>query len=151
MKLVRDPAVAAKYLGPLSDAVSKVASGAAFPEVRAFAQEAEVVLKAAGGGVIINGEANENGAGDGVEDKDGLDEDVFIVIVKSMPQGWIVKPKFELPGRPLLISHYDSEAHRRVVWVYRPTSPSPRIPANLPSIRLNHGRRTRPSRPSTCI
>ncbi|KAF8606113.1 hypothetical protein BDV93DRAFT_520970 [Ceratobasidium sp. AG-I] len=108
VKLVRDPAVAAKYLGPLSDAVSKVASGAAFPEVRAFAQEAEGVLKAAGG-VSAHGEGDEegekvNGKVNGEkkeeeENADGLDEDVFVVIVKSMPRGWIVKPKFELPGQ----------------------------------------------------
>lgn len=100
VKLVRDPAVAAKYLGPLSDAVSKVASGASFPEVRAFAQEAEVVLKAAGGGPTLNGDA-EQPKENGVEPKDGVEEDVLLTIVKSMPPAWVVKPKFELPGTQL--------------------------------------------------
>lgn len=33
VKLVRDPTVAATYLSPLVDGVSKIATGAAFPEV----------------------------------------------------------------------------------------------------------------------
>ncbi|KDR75244.1 hypothetical protein GALMADRAFT_98552 [Galerina marginata CBS 339.88] len=37
VKLVRDPTVAATYLSPLVDGVQKIATGAAFPEVRAFA------------------------------------------------------------------------------------------------------------------
>jgi hypothetical protein len=35
VKLVRDPVVAATYLGPLVVGVDKIAKGAAFPEVRA--------------------------------------------------------------------------------------------------------------------
>jgi elongation factor 3 len=34
VKLVRDPSVAAIYLSPLVDGVRKIATGAAFPEVR---------------------------------------------------------------------------------------------------------------------
>jgi elongation factor 3 len=34
VKLVRDPVVAATYLGPLVAGVDKIAKGAAFPEVR---------------------------------------------------------------------------------------------------------------------
>ena len=34
VKLVRDPVVAATYLGPLVTGVDKIAKGAAFPEVR---------------------------------------------------------------------------------------------------------------------
>ena len=34
VKLVRDPIVAATYLSPLLDGVRKIATGAAFPEVR---------------------------------------------------------------------------------------------------------------------
>ena len=33
VKLVRDPNVAARYLSPLVEGVSKIAKGAAFPEV----------------------------------------------------------------------------------------------------------------------
>ena len=33
VKLVRDPNVAARYLNPLVEGVSKIAKGAAFPEV----------------------------------------------------------------------------------------------------------------------
>ncbi|OSX66429.1 hypothetical protein POSPLADRAFT_1130787 [Postia placenta MAD-698-R-SB12] len=40
VKLVRDPNVAAQYLSPLVDGVEKIAKGAAFPEVRAFAETA---------------------------------------------------------------------------------------------------------------
>ncbi|GAB1524083.1 [NU+] prion formation protein 1 [Rhizoctonia solani] len=92
VKLVRDPAVAAQYLSPLSDAVHRVASGASFPEVRAFAKEAEGVLKAAGGDVKTNG-AKENKV------SDGLDDDVLVTIVAKMPEGYLRRPKFELPGQ----------------------------------------------------
>jgi hypothetical protein len=108
VKLVRDPAVAAQYLGPLSDAVHKVASGAAFPEVRAFAREAEGVLKAAGGDVGTGEEENgekvngEKVNGEKVKE-DGLDEDVFATIVSKMPPGWIVQPKFPLPGSSIAL------------------------------------------------
>lgn len=40
VKLVRDPVVAATYLSPLVDGVRKIATGAAFPEVRAFGEAA---------------------------------------------------------------------------------------------------------------
>ncbi|KAG8690049.1 hypothetical protein FRC11_014149 [Ceratobasidium sp. 423] len=92
VKLVRDPAVAAQYLGPLSDAVRRVASSASFPEVRAFAKEAEGVLKAAGGDVKIDGAKD-------IKASDGLDEDVLATIVAKMPEGYLRKPKFELPGQ----------------------------------------------------
>ncbi|KAJ1305703.1 hypothetical protein OPQ81_010438 [Rhizoctonia solani] len=92
VKLVRDPAVAAQYLGPLSDAVHRVASGASFPEVRAFAKEAEAVLKAAGGDVKVNG-AKET------KSSDGLDEDVLATIVAKMPKNYLRRPKFDLPGQ----------------------------------------------------
>jgi elongation factor 3 len=94
VKLVRDPAVAAQYLGPLSDAVHRVASSAAFPEVRAFAKEAEGVLKAAGGDVSTDGVKETKAA-------DGLEDDVLGTMVVKMPKSWIVKPKFELPGNVL--------------------------------------------------
>ncbi|EPS97712.1 hypothetical protein FOMPIDRAFT_66732 [Fomitopsis schrenkii] len=46
VKLVRDPTVAAIYLSPLTDGVEKIAKGAAFPEVRAFAETAlDTLLK----------------------------------------------------------------------------------------------------------
>lgn len=38
VKLVRDPTIAAIYLSPLVEGVEKIAKGAAFPEVRAFAE-----------------------------------------------------------------------------------------------------------------
>ncbi|EUC54712.1 mRNA export factor elf1 [Rhizoctonia solani AG-3 Rhs1AP] len=92
VKLVRDPAVAAQYLGPLSDAVHKVASSASFPEVRAFAKEAEGVLKAAGGDVQVDGVKE-------TKTSDGLDEDVLVTIVAKMPENYLRKPKFELPSQ----------------------------------------------------
>ncbi|KAL0956356.1 hypothetical protein HGRIS_002506 [Hohenbuehelia grisea] len=48
VKLVRDPRVAATYLSPLVDGVQKIAKGAAFPEVRAFAETALSTLVKAG-------------------------------------------------------------------------------------------------------
>ncbi|KAH9931115.1 P-loop containing nucleoside triphosphate hydrolase protein [Epithele typhae] len=48
VKLVRDPNVAATYLSPLVDGVEKIAKGAAFPEVRAFAETALTTLLKSG-------------------------------------------------------------------------------------------------------
>ncbi|WRT66072.1 uncharacterized protein IL334_003024 [Kwoniella shivajii] len=48
VKLVRDPNVAARYLGPLFGGVQQLATGAAFPEIRAFAQTALDILIGAG-------------------------------------------------------------------------------------------------------
>jgi elongation factor 3 len=48
VKLVRAPAVAARYLSPLVDGVQRIATGAAFPEVRAFADAALQTLIKAG-------------------------------------------------------------------------------------------------------
>ncbi|KAI0630386.1 P-loop containing nucleoside triphosphate hydrolase protein [Trametes polyzona] len=48
VKLVRDPTVAATYLSPLVEGVEKIATGAAFPEVRAFAETALGTLKKSG-------------------------------------------------------------------------------------------------------
>lgn len=48
VKLVRDPAVAARYLSQLVEGVEKIAKGAAFPEVRAFGDAALDTLKKAG-------------------------------------------------------------------------------------------------------
>ncbi|KAF9469882.1 P-loop containing nucleoside triphosphate hydrolase protein [Collybia nuda] len=46
VKLVRNPHVAAIYLSPLVDGVQKIATGAAFPEVRAFGESAlQTLLK----------------------------------------------------------------------------------------------------------
>ncbi|KAG8939841.1 hypothetical protein FRC03_005950, partial [Tulasnella sp. 419] len=47
-KLVRNKAVAARYLSPLVDGVAKIMTGASFPEVRAFAASAHTTLLAAG-------------------------------------------------------------------------------------------------------
>ena len=48
VKLVRDPLVAARYLSPLVAGVQQLAEGAAFPEIRAFAQTALDILNQAG-------------------------------------------------------------------------------------------------------
>lgn len=48
VKLVRDPLVAARYLSPLVGGVQQLAEGAAFPEIRAFAQTALDILLNAG-------------------------------------------------------------------------------------------------------
>lgn len=52
-KLVRDPAIAAKYLAPLLDGVTKIMESASFPEVRAFATSAHKTLIAAGAAMKI--------------------------------------------------------------------------------------------------
>jgi elongation factor 3 len=48
VKLVRDPTVAARYLSSLVAGVQQIAEGAAFPEIRAFAQTALDILHNAG-------------------------------------------------------------------------------------------------------
>ncbi|BEI91921.1 uncharacterized protein CcaverHIS019_0407410 [Cutaneotrichosporon cavernicola] len=48
VKLVRDPKIAAIYLGSLVTGVELIAKGAAFPEIRAFAQTALDILHDAG-------------------------------------------------------------------------------------------------------
>lgn len=48
VKLVRDPNVAATYLSPLVEGVQKIATGAAFPEVRAFGESALKTLLKSG-------------------------------------------------------------------------------------------------------
>jgi elongation factor 3 len=48
VKLVRDPNVAARYLSTLVSGVQQIAEGAAFPEIRAFAQTALDILVNAG-------------------------------------------------------------------------------------------------------
>jgi elongation factor 3 len=48
VKLVREQEVAARYLSPLVGGVEAIAKGAAFPEIRAFAQAALDILKNAG-------------------------------------------------------------------------------------------------------
>ena len=48
VKLVRDPTVAARYLSGLVGGVQQLATGAAFPEIRAFAQTALDILHNAG-------------------------------------------------------------------------------------------------------
>jgi elongation factor 3 len=48
VKLVRDPTVAARYLSTLVAGVKQIAEGAAFPEIRAFAQTALDILLGAG-------------------------------------------------------------------------------------------------------
>ncbi|KAF8656119.1 hypothetical protein AX16_002757 [Volvariella volvacea WC 439] len=46
VKLVRNPVIAATYLSPLVDGVKRIAEGAAFPEVRAFAESSlQTLLK----------------------------------------------------------------------------------------------------------
>jgi elongation factor 3 len=51
VKLVRDPDVAARYLSSLVAGVQNIATSAAFPEIRAFAQTALDILKQSGASV----------------------------------------------------------------------------------------------------
>lgn len=53
VKLVREKEVAARYLSALVPGVENIATSAAFPEIRAFAQSALKVLKESGAGVDV--------------------------------------------------------------------------------------------------
>ncbi|KAF9524005.1 mRNA export factor elf1 [Crepidotus variabilis] len=67
VKLVRDPKVAATYLSPLFEGVQKIATTAAFPEVRAFAETALNTLKKSGASVSGPPPAHRNVDGETFE------------------------------------------------------------------------------------
>ncbi|KAI0063687.1 hypothetical protein BV25DRAFT_1990651 [Artomyces pyxidatus] len=78
VKLVRDPTIAAMYLSPLVDGVDKIAKGAAFPEVRAFAEGALGTLQKSG--------ASSSGPPPAQRDVDGETKIARAVIVSLLPQ-----------------------------------------------------------------
>ncbi|EGO25400.1 hypothetical protein SERLADRAFT_361098 [Serpula lacrymans var. lacrymans S7.9] len=76
VKLVRDPTVAARYLSPLVDGVEKIAKGAAFPEVRAFAGTALNTLLKSG--------ASSSGSPP-ARDLDGETSEVYTALLTLLP------------------------------------------------------------------
>ncbi|KAF9482111.1 hypothetical protein BDN70DRAFT_904869 [Pholiota conissans] len=78
VKLVRDPNVAATYLSPLVDGVQKIATGAAFPEVRAFGDAALKTLLKSG--------ASSSGPPPVHRDVNAEAADVLVVLKTILPQ-----------------------------------------------------------------
>ncbi|KAF8160839.1 P-loop containing nucleoside triphosphate hydrolase protein [Crassisporium funariophilum] len=78
VKLVRDPKVAATYLSPLVDGVQKIATGAAFPEVRAFG---ETALK-----TLLKSGASTSGPPTTHRDIDGEIAEVLATLKTFLPQ-----------------------------------------------------------------
>ncbi|TEB37411.1 hypothetical protein FA13DRAFT_1682247 [Coprinellus micaceus] len=78
VKLVRDPRVAAKYLSSLVEGVEKIATGAAFPEVRAFAQAALDTL--------IKSGASKEGAPPEHRDVESEISDALTALYSSLPE-----------------------------------------------------------------
>ncbi|KAG6903068.1 hypothetical protein C0995_006255 [Termitomyces sp. Mi166 len=124
VKLVRDPRVAAIYLSPLVEGVTKIATGAAFPEVRAFAETALNTLLKSG--------ASANGPPANHRDVAGETAAALSTLVSQLPSDLLLNgaPKFPLLSRSLdfqasmvadLVaarSFNDTEAWRRCVGVY---------------------------------
>jgi elongation factor 3 len=79
VKLVRDPNVAAIYLSPLVEGVSKIAKGAAFPEVRAFGEAALTTLQKSG--------ASSSGPPPTRRDIDTETAQAFSALVSLLPKG----------------------------------------------------------------
>ncbi|KAG6850942.1 hypothetical protein H0H93_005811 [Arthromyces matolae] len=95
VKLVRDPKVAAIYLSPLVEGVSKIATSAAFPEVRAFAETALITLMKSG--------ASVNGPPPNQRDMVGETAAAFSTLVSQLPSDLLLdgSPKFSLLARSL--------------------------------------------------
>ncbi|KAF8070661.1 P-loop containing nucleoside triphosphate hydrolase protein [Lyophyllum atratum] len=95
VKLVRDPKVAATYLSPLVEGVQKIAVGAAFPEVRAFAETAlETLLKS---GASINGPPSTH------RDIEGETVAALSILVSHLPADLVSAggPKYSLLAQSL--------------------------------------------------
>ncbi|RDB25179.1 mRNA export factor elf1 [Hypsizygus marmoreus] len=95
VKLVRDPKVAATYLSPLVEGVQKIATGAAFPEVRAFGETALQTLLKSG--------ASVNGAPPTHRDIDGQRAEAFTTLISQLPSELLSAgtPKYTLLTRVL--------------------------------------------------
>ncbi|PSR74621.1 hypothetical protein PHLCEN_2v9687 [Hermanssonia centrifuga] len=82
VKLVRDPNVAATYLNPLVEGVEKIAKGAAFPEVRAFAETALNTLMKAG--------ASKDGPPPPQRDLDAEAASALSILLTLLPQNLVI-------------------------------------------------------------
>ncbi|KAG5648630.1 hypothetical protein DXG03_003241 [Asterophora parasitica] len=95
VKLVRDPKVAATYLSPLVDGTQKIATGAAFPEVRAFGETAlKTLLKS---GASINGPPTDH------RDVAGETAAAFSTLISQLPTDILSEgaPKYSLLTKSL--------------------------------------------------
>ncbi|KAG6845309.1 hypothetical protein H0H87_011159 [Tephrocybe sp. NHM501043] len=95
VKLVRDPKVAATYLSPLVEGVTKIATGAAFPEVRAFGDTALKTLLKSG--------ASANGPPSTHRDIDGETAVALSTLVNHLPEDVASNgaPKYTLLAKSL--------------------------------------------------
>lgn len=91
VKLVRDPNIAAVYLSPLVEGVSKIAKGAAFPEVRAFGEAALQTLSKAG--------ASTNAPPPKKRDLEGETKEAKDAIVALLPDE-LLEPSGATPKQP---------------------------------------------------
>lgn len=115
VKLVRDPNIAATYLNPLVDGVEKIAKGAAFPEVRAFAESCLNVMLKAG--------ASKDGPPPPKRDLDAEKSEVLTSLLTLLPCELSVPPATNLngphsPRHPLLAQNLDFAATLAADLVY---------------------------------
>ncbi|KAH7888557.1 P-loop containing nucleoside triphosphate hydrolase protein [Phlebopus sp. FC_14] len=114
VKLVRNPLVAARYLSPLVDGVKKIAEGAAFPEVRAFAEAASNTLSKSG--------ASSNGS-PSTRNLEAETAEIFEALLSLLPDNLVVRsstePNQPMPPRhPLLASSLQFQSSMLVDLVY---------------------------------
>jgi len=107
VKLVCDPNVAATYLSPLVDGVSKIAKGAAFPEVRAFGEAALSILQKSG--------ASSSGLPPTRRNIESEMADAFSALVTLLPSDLlIISPATpngpHTPNHPLLVKPLEFQA-----------------------------------------
>ncbi|KAI0823669.1 P-loop containing nucleoside triphosphate hydrolase protein [Trametes gibbosa] len=96
VKLVRDPNVAATYLSPLVDGVEKIAKGAAFPEVRAFAEGALGTLQKAG--------ASKDGPPPAHRDIEAETSEILTTLLTLLPDE-LASPSQATPNGPRIPRH----------------------------------------------
>ncbi|TBU49489.1 P-loop containing nucleoside triphosphate hydrolase protein [Dichomitus squalens] len=96
VKLVRDPSVAATYLSPLVEGVEKIAKGAAFPEVRAFAETALTTLQKSG--------ASKDGPPPAPRDVQSETADVLSTLLTLLPEG-LAATSADAPNGPRTPRH----------------------------------------------
>ncbi|KAI0358475.1 hypothetical protein OH77DRAFT_1420865 [Trametes cingulata] len=96
VKLVRDPTVAATYLSPLVEGVEKIAKGAAFPEVRAFAESALGTLQKAG--------ASKDGPPPAHRDIEAESSDILNTLLSLLPPE-LASPSPDAPNGPRTPRH----------------------------------------------
>ncbi|KAH9858691.1 P-loop containing nucleoside triphosphate hydrolase protein [Lenzites betulinus] len=96
VKLVRDPNVAATYLSPLVEGVEKIAKGAAFPEVRAFAEGAL--------GTLLKSGASKDGPPPAHRDIEAETSEILTTILTLLPEE-LASPSPAAPNGPRIPRH----------------------------------------------